>query len=358
MFVYSIRQLINYNVHIGHYKWVSDFRISYFFLGLRNFIYIINLYFTLYTLKSVIYNLYNLGLINQRILIVNNVNYPISSMYNDIEKNRLWYVSKKWIGGLLTNQRDLYVYNEKLFSKFYDVGFSSLLPSFIFVSNIEMTSSCIYEAIILKISNSSLFDTNLGLYGIFYKLCSNDDNFAIMMLFSRILLKTYLKSIYDKTKLLIKKKFKKKAKLYIKKVLKKFEKTFEKTYKKKKKFKIRMLTNIKKIKKKLNMWLSYFYFTAKKKSWKPIIDLPEEPIAESSSWWIKDERIYLKKEDNLQFFSNNNQQNDDNNNKYNNNNNSKNYNINHNNYKNKNHFKNNKKFRKRNKKFNNYNKYF
>jgi hypothetical protein len=79
-----------------------------------------------------------------------------------------------------------------------------LLPSLVFVSNIEKSSSCIYEAIILNIANSSLFDTNLGLYGIFYKLCSNDDNFGVMTLFSKLLVKTYLKSIYDKTKIWIK----------------------------------------------------------------------------------------------------------------------------------------------------------
>lgn len=205
MFIYNISQLIRYNVHIGHYKWNSDYRITYFFLGLRNFIYIINLYYTLYTLKSVIYNFYNLGILDQRILVVNNINFPVSSeLYNNecIGKERIWYLNRKWTGGLLTNQKELSHYNEKLFLKFYNMGSGSLLPSFVFVSNIEMSSSCIYEAIALNIANASLFDTDLGVYGILYKLCSNDDSFAAMTLFSRILLKAYIKSVFDKKKVL------------------------------------------------------------------------------------------------------------------------------------------------------------
>lgn len=204
MIIYTIKQLIKSNVHLGHYKWESDYKLVYFLLGIRNSIHIINIYNTLYILKCLLYNIYNLGLINQRVLVVNNVNFPLKSKADELNKKRIWYLSKKWVGGLLTNQRDLYVYNEKLFLRYYKTGFRALLPSLVFVSNIEKSSSCIYEAIVLNILNSSLFDTNLGLYGIFYKLCSNDDNYGVMVLFSKILVKTYIKSIYDKAKIWIK----------------------------------------------------------------------------------------------------------------------------------------------------------
>lgn len=205
MIIYTLKQLIKNNVHLGHYVWECDYRLIFFLLGVRNSIHIINIYNTLYMLKCLIYTIYNLGLINQRVLLVNNINYNIPSLLNKFNKKKLWYLNDKWTGGILTNQKHIYVYNEKLFYKYYNLGYKSILPSFVFVSNIENSSSCIFEAIILNILNSSLFDTNLGFYGILYKLCSNDDNFVIMSLFTKILAKTYIKSIYDKKKVLIKK---------------------------------------------------------------------------------------------------------------------------------------------------------
>jgi len=94
----------------------------------------------------------------------------------------------------------LYVYNEKLFKQKYNIKYKTILPSFVFASSLENTGSCVFEAIILRIPNSSLFDTNLGFYGILYKLASNDENFMVMTLFSKILAKTYVKSIFDKKK--------------------------------------------------------------------------------------------------------------------------------------------------------------
>lgn len=305
MFVYSIRQLIKYNVHLGHFKWISDNRVSYFFLGLRNCLYIINLYCTLYILKCFIYNVYNLGLIDQRVLVVNNVHFDWSSLYSKIVQNRLWFVNKRWTGGLLTNQKNLYIYNEKLFLNFYKAGYSSLLPSLVFVSNIEMSSSCIYEAIILNISNGSLFDTNLGFYGIFYKLCSNDDSFSVMLLFSRILSKTYLKSFYDKIKILIFNKIKKKRKFYKQKFNSFFKK--ELNYSKINKHQL-LKKNIAKLTKKIKSWLFFviasnnntFY---NNKKWKPLLKLPNY-MWRPPAWWLKNEhkyysrgtRLFLKKE--------------------------------------------------------------
>jgi ribosomal protein S2 len=71
------------------------------------------------------------------------------------------------------------------------------LPSYVFASNIKQTSSCIFEAIALNIPCSSLIDSNIGFYGIFYGIPSNDDNFVTIYLFTRLFIKIYLKSIYD-----------------------------------------------------------------------------------------------------------------------------------------------------------------
>lgn len=81
--------------------------------------------------------------------------------------------------------------------QFYNLGYNSLLPSYVFVSNISTTGSCIFESIILNIPCSTLMDSNMGFYGIFYGLPSNDDNFVSIYLFTRLFIKIYLKAVYD-----------------------------------------------------------------------------------------------------------------------------------------------------------------
>lgn len=205
MLAYTLKELIRYNVHLGHYYWECNNLLGYFLLGTRNLINIINIYNTIYNLKKMLYIVYNLGVIRQRILVANNINYPIKSYLHKLNKNFI-HINKKWTGGLLTNQKDLYTYNRKLFLKFYELGYRSILPAFVFVTNIENNSSCIFEAMVLDIINGSLFDTNLNYYGIFYKICSNDENFAIMAYLIRIIAKIYIKSTYINMKILLLKK--------------------------------------------------------------------------------------------------------------------------------------------------------
>jgi ribosomal protein S2 len=87
----------------------------------------------------------------------------------------------------------------------------------------------------LNIPCSTLIDSNIGFYGIFYGIPANDDNFVTIYLFTRLFIKIYLKSIYDNInnlKILYKNKKKNKIKEFFLKNLK-FKK---KKYKKKKLF--------------------------------------------------------------------------------------------------------------------------
>jgi len=45
-------------------------------------------------------------------------------------------------------------------------------------------------------------DSNMGLYGIYYGLPSNDDNYVGIYMFSRLFIKIYLKTIYDNINIL------------------------------------------------------------------------------------------------------------------------------------------------------------
>jgi len=81
---------------------------------------------------------------------------------------------------------------------YYGLGYSSLLPSYVFAASLKDTRSCIFEAIILNIPSSLLIDSNIGYYGIFYGLASNDEGFAGIFMMSKLFMKIYLKSSYDK----------------------------------------------------------------------------------------------------------------------------------------------------------------
>ncbi len=195
--LYTIKQFIKNGVHMGHYKWECDYRLSYFLLGMRNSIHIINLYYTLFILKQALYVSYNICLLGQKLLVVNDFGYPIGTDFKDIKIKQLWYINNKWIGGALSNQREIFLNNDKLYLKFYGLGYNSLLPSYVFASNVKETKSCIFEAIVLNIPCSTLMDSNMGLYGIFYGIPSNDDNFVSAYLFTKLFIKMYLKSIFD-----------------------------------------------------------------------------------------------------------------------------------------------------------------
>jgi len=93
--IYTIKQFIKSGVHLGHYKWECDYRLSYFLLGIRNFIHIINLYYTLFILKQSLYVAYNICILNQRILIANNVGFKLTISFEKINQKRLTYINNK-----------------------------------------------------------------------------------------------------------------------------------------------------------------------------------------------------------------------------------------------------------------------
>ena len=69
--------------------------MSYFLLGLRNSIHIINLYYTLFILKQGLYIAYNICLLNQRLLIANNVGFKLTVSFEKINQKRLTYINNK-----------------------------------------------------------------------------------------------------------------------------------------------------------------------------------------------------------------------------------------------------------------------
>lgn len=195
MINYNFKQLIKKGVHLGHYKWECDYKISFFLLGLRNSLHIINLNYTMYLLRRVLYVVYNISKLNQKILLINNNEHNI--LFNNFKKhqNYFLYINSKWKGGLLTNHKHIRKYNLKLLKLFPSLQNMHILPSFIFVSNFKETSSSIFESIILNIPTSGLINSTSILYGIHYGIPSNNESIISKNLFNILLIKTTLEAL-------------------------------------------------------------------------------------------------------------------------------------------------------------------
>ena len=197
MINYNFKQLIKKGVHLGHYKWESDYKLSFFLLGLRNSLHIININYTIYVLRRVLHIVYNVSKLSQKILIVNNNSYNTLFNKKFFSHKPFLYVNKKWKGGLLTNHKNIRKYNFKLFNNYLSLKNMYILPSFIFVSNYNETNSSIYESIILNIPTSSLIDTDNTLYGIHYGIPSNNQSIITKNFFNLLFIKTSLEALCD-----------------------------------------------------------------------------------------------------------------------------------------------------------------
>lgn len=195
MINFNIKQLIQKGVHLGHYKWECDYKISYYLLGLRNFLHILNINYTIYILKRILYLVYYISKLNQKILLINNnfYNNLINKFYN-YDKN-FCLLNYKWKGGLLTNQKNIRKYNIKLLKNYKNLKKMELLPSFIFISNINKNLVSVYESILLNIPTSALINSNLNLYGIHYPIPANNESIITINFFNLLLIKSCLESI-------------------------------------------------------------------------------------------------------------------------------------------------------------------
>lgn len=195
MINFNIKQLIQKGVHLGHYKWECDYKVSYYLLGLRNFLHILNLNYTIYILKRVLYIVYYISKLNQKILIINNNSYNIliNKFFN--YNINFYLLNNKWKGGLLTNQKNIRKYNFKLLTNYKNLKKMELLPSFIFVSNINKNFVSIYESILLNIPTSALVNSNFNLYGIHYPIFANNESIISINFFNLLLIKSCLESI-------------------------------------------------------------------------------------------------------------------------------------------------------------------
>ena len=99
----SMRQLLEAGVHFGHQTRFWHPKMAPFIYGQRNKIHIINLDFTLKSFKEAINYLSSVAASGGQILYVGTKRSAQQSIAREASRAGMPYVSKRWLGGMLTN---------------------------------------------------------------------------------------------------------------------------------------------------------------------------------------------------------------------------------------------------------------
>ncbi len=99
----NIQQLLEAGVHFGHHKKRWNPKMQEYIFGIRNNIHIIDLRITLPLLNKALEALYNIALKSGKILFVGTKKQASSYVENIANSTNQYFISKRWLGGTLTN---------------------------------------------------------------------------------------------------------------------------------------------------------------------------------------------------------------------------------------------------------------
>ena len=201
---YTLRDLLNAGLHLGHRKNKWNPKMNEFIFGIRNDLHIIDLRKTVTLLKEALDFVKKIASSDGRILFVGT-----KLQANDIVKKHAtdcnqFYVNKRWLGGMLTNwltisnsinrlnklntdiakedmgfkKKEILQMNrqinkiEKFLGGLKDMG---KVPQAIFVVDVNKDSLAVAEANKLNIPIIAILDTNSNPDGVDYPIPGNDD---------------------------------------------------------------------------------------------------------------------------------------------------------------------------------------
>jgi small subunit ribosomal protein S2 len=206
--------LLKAGVHFGHKKSAWNPRMKKYIYEERNGIHIIDLVKSREILESTLVELGKLSQ-NGNILIVGTKGQAASIVQNVAEESGMFYINKRWMGGLFTNFDGIkksvqglikmeeqlagglegLVKKEKLLLKrdverlnriYSGIKFMDKLPEAIIVIDSQVEKNAIKEARKVKIPIIALIDTNCNPDLIEYPIPANDDSIKSITLFVNI----------------------------------------------------------------------------------------------------------------------------------------------------------------------------
>ena len=206
-----LNQFIKYKVHIGHKIINTNLLSSWFLYRIRNNIWIINLYKTLWILKLVNIFIKYLITSNKSIWFINmdlSKQYIINQYANECGE---FACTAIWIRGLLSNYFSMlltvkkymsksYIYKDYKLYNFYHKWYLTRYtwPRAIFISNLKNYNIICKEAISMFIPIIGIADTNIRNHYFNFPIPCNDDSYDSLTYICSIISKYVLLNKYKK----------------------------------------------------------------------------------------------------------------------------------------------------------------
>ena len=190
----TVNQMLASNVHIGHTKKFLNVGVKPYLLGSRNNIYILNINRTTFQFKLLINILINIISLRQKLLIVKD--RDVFNFRRLLNLKQVYYSDSKWIGGSLTNFRQVRQSEQfKLTNSFYNsLGSMRYMPSLVFFFDIDSSKWALIESSNLEIPIASIVDTNTTLLQhVNYPVIGNNKSFESLFLYLNLIINSVLK---------------------------------------------------------------------------------------------------------------------------------------------------------------------
>lgn len=182
MIKFSISQLFNYNVHLGQLKNRWNPKNAIYIYGNRNNVSILNLEVTFYMLKRAL--MFISEVIRLRGILLSINLKPGTYKYNmlNIKKFGQYFITGKYVGGLLTNFKNV------------KTNYSSLLnmlrlPNVVFLSNLNNCVPVVKECVKLSIPLVGIIDSNINPEYFNYPIPGNSESIVSTKLYYNLLYK-------------------------------------------------------------------------------------------------------------------------------------------------------------------------
>jgi len=217
----TIKQLLEAGVHLGHKTLRWNPKMKKFIFGKKNSIHIIDLVQTLDLLKVALVEIHKCITSGGKILFVSTKKQASETVTNLAKETSQYYVSYRWLGGMLTNWKtisnsikryknlseDLKKENkgftkkevlklgaerDKLERSLGGIAEMKKLPSMIFIIDTNTESLAVNEAVKLNIPIVAIVDTNSNPTNINYPIPGNDDARRSISLYCELIKQTIL----------------------------------------------------------------------------------------------------------------------------------------------------------------------
>jgi len=213
----TIENLVAAGLHFGHRTRRWNPKMAGYIFGKRNGIHIIDLRETIKAIKHAYESTVRIAEQGKGILFVGTKKQAKDIIKEEAIRGKIFYVTERWLGGLLTNfnvlnqrinrlrefnqmkedgrwsmlpKKELTRY-ERQFSKLtkYFGGIKDMdrLPGLIYIADVNKDFTALREAQIVKIPVIALVDTNIDPTGITYPIPANDDSIRSISLITKII---------------------------------------------------------------------------------------------------------------------------------------------------------------------------